>query len=111
VTSFVLATANPDKAREIVEILGRSVELLPRPEVVGDVEESGVTLEDNARLKAQAVVVATGRPAIADDTGLEVEALGGCPGVHSARFAGERASYADNVDKLLADRRGRTHVR
>ena len=56
---------------------------------------------DNARLKARALVVATGLPAVADDTGLEVDALGGAPGVYSARFAGEDATYADNVAKLL----------
>ena len=100
-TRFVLATANPDKAREIADILGTSVTLLPRPSSVPDVEESGETLLDNARLKARALVVATGEPAIADDTGLEVEALGGRPGVYSSRYAGEGASYADNVAKLI----------
>jgi len=62
----------------------------------------GESLEDNARLKARAVLEATGSAAIADDTGLEVVALGGAPGVRSARFAGERATYADNVAKLLS---------
>jgi XTP/dITP diphosphohydrolase len=101
VTRFVVATANPDKAREIDDILGTSVTLLPRPSSVPDVEETGETLLDNARLKARALVVATGEPAIADDTGLEVDALGGRPGVYSSRFAGEGASYADNVAKLI----------
>jgi XTP/dITP diphosphohydrolase len=103
---FVLATANPDKAGEIVEILGSTIELLPRPADVADVEETGETLTENARLKARALVEATGRPAIADDTGLEVDALAGAPGVYSARFAGEAASYADNVAKLLAELNG-----
>jgi XTP/dITP diphosphohydrolase len=101
---LVLATANPDKAREISAVLrdaGIAVELLPRPEDVPDVEEDGDTLEDNARLKALALCRATGLPAVADDTGLEVDALDGAPGVYSARFAGERATYADNVAKLL----------
>jgi XTP/dITP diphosphohydrolase len=98
---FVLATANPDKAREIREILEGSVLLLPRPADVPDVEETGATLEDNARLKAAALSAATGSAAIADDTGLEVDALGGAPGVYSARYAGHGASYADNVAKLL----------
>jgi XTP/dITP diphosphohydrolase len=98
---FVLATANPDKAREIREILGGSIRLLSRPADVPDVEETGATLEDNARLKAAALSEATGSAAIADDTGLEVDALGGAPGVHSARYAGDGASYADNVAKLL----------
>jgi XTP/dITP diphosphohydrolase len=102
VTEYVLATANPDKAREISEILGAGVLLRARPAEVGDVEESGETLTENALLKARALVAATGRPAIADDTGLEVDDLGGEPGVRSARFAGEEASYADNVAKLLA---------
>ena len=100
-TRFVLATANADKAREIRDILGPSAELLPRPATVPDVEETGETLLDNARLKARALVAATGEAAIADDTGLEVEALGGAPGVYSARYAGEGASYADNVAKLV----------
>lgn len=98
---LVLATANPDKAREIAEILGTSVHLLPRPAFLGEVEESGTSLVDNARLKAVAVAGAVGAPAVADDTGLEVDALGGAPGVWSARYAGPEATYADNVAKLL----------
>ena len=101
VTRFVLATANEDKAREIRDILGPSADLLPRPATVPDVEETGETLLDNARLKAWALVAATGEAAIADDTGLEVEALGGAPGVYSSRYAGEGASYAANVAKLV----------
>jgi XTP/dITP diphosphohydrolase len=104
---MVLATANPDKAREIVAIVtdtaGGAIELRPRPTDVPDVEETGDTLEENALLKAQALVEATGSAAIADDTGLEVDALGGAPGVFSARFAGAHASYADNVDKVLSE--------
>jgi XTP/dITP diphosphohydrolase len=101
---LVLATANPDKAAEIQAILSSSgVELLPRPEDLADVEETGETLEENARLKARALVRATGLPAVADDTGLLVDALNGAPGVFSARYAGEGASYADNVVKLLAE--------
>jgi XTP/dITP diphosphohydrolase len=100
--TFVLATANRHKAIEIAEVLGDAVVLVPRPPDVPDVEETGATLEDNARLKAVALVAATGLPAVADDTGLEVDALGGAPGVYSARFAGEGATYADNVAKLLA---------
>ena len=77
---FVLATANPDKAREIAAILAVSlpgVRVVPRPTDVGEVEETGDTLEENARLKAQALADAAGLPAVADDTGLEVDALGG----------------------------------
>jgi XTP/dITP diphosphohydrolase len=102
---FILATANPDKASEIVAIFaseaGDRVELLERPSQVGDVEETGATLEENARLKARALVEATGLPAIADDTGLEVDALGGAPGVRSSRYSGEGATYDQNVSKLL----------
>jgi XTP/dITP diphosphohydrolase len=104
---MVIATANPDKAAEIValvtETVGDRVELVARPTSVGEVEETGDTLEDNARLKAMALVNATGLPAIADDTGLEVDALGGAPGVFSSRYSGEHASYDDNVAKLLAE--------
>ncbi len=100
-TRFVLATANPDKAREIHDILGPAVTLLPRPASVPEVAETGATLLDNARLKARALVAATGDAAIADDTGLEVDSLDGAPGVYSSRYAGEGASYADNVTKLV----------
>ncbi len=104
VRRVVLATANPDKAREIADALGGlGLDLVPRPESVPEVEETGATLAENARLKAEALRDATGLPALADDTGLEVDALGGAPGVHSARYAGEHASYADNVAKLIAE--------
>jgi XTP/dITP diphosphohydrolase len=109
---LVLASANPDKAREIADILDGH-ELVPRPADLPDVDETGDTLEENARLKAVALVEATGEAAVADDTGLEVSALDGAPGVYSARYAGEGATYADNVAKLLAalegmaDRRAR----
>jgi XTP/dITP diphosphohydrolase len=98
---FVLASANPDKAREIAAVLDGAVDLEPRDPAIPEVAETGATLEENARLKAEAICAATGRPAIADDTGLEVDALGGAPGVYSARFAGEGATYADNVEALL----------
>jgi XTP/dITP diphosphohydrolase len=103
VQRFVLATANPDKAGEIREILAEvpGIELLARPADVPDVEETGATLLDNARLKARALVASTGLPAVADDTGLEVAALEGAPGVHTARFAGPGATDADNVARLL----------
>lgn len=102
---LVLASANPDKVTEIAAVLSGAldVDLLPRPPGVPDVVEDGATLLDNARLKARALVVATRLPAVADDTGLEVDALGGDPGVYSARYAGEGATYADNVAKLLAE--------
>ena len=104
---LVIASANPDKAAELrellVEQLGAAVTLWPRPDYVGEIEETGETLEENARLKAQTISQATGLAAISDDTGLEVHALGGAPGVYSARYAGEDASYADNVTKLLSE--------
>jgi len=102
VTRVVLASANPDKAAEIAAILGAAVDLVPRPPEVPDVVEDGDSLLANARLKALAIVEATGEASLADDTGLEVDALDGAPGVHSARFASEDATYQDNVDHLLA---------
>jgi XTP/dITP diphosphohydrolase len=113
VVTLVCASANPDKVVEFEAILGDEVRLEPRPADVPEVVEDADTLEGNARLKAMAVAAATGRPALADDTGLEVVALDGAPGVHAARFAGEDATYADNRAKLLAaldgavDRRAR----
>ena len=98
---FVSATGNADKVREIVAILGDGIELLPRPEGLAEPEENAATLEGNARIKAICVAEASGLPAIADDTGLEVDALDGEPGVRSARFAGENATYAQNVALLL----------
>ena len=98
-----LASANPDKVSEITEVLGGLVDLDSRPEGLPDILEDGDTLEANARLKALAVCEATGRAAVADDTGLEVDALDGAPGVHSARFAGDDASYTDNLDRLLTE--------
>jgi XTP/dITP diphosphohydrolase len=109
VTTFVLATANRDKAREIAAVLrGTSVaiDLVERPATVPEIEETGATLEENARLKAAALCDATDLPALADDTGLEVDALDGAPGVRSARYAGPTATYEDNVTRLLADLEG-----
>lgn len=105
---LVLASANPDKVAEIAAILGDGVDLQPRPPGLADVVEDADTLEGNARLKAVAVCEAAGEGAVADDTGLEVDALGGAPGVFTARFAGEDATYADNVVKMLADLSGVT---
>jgi XTP/dITP diphosphohydrolase len=101
---FVLATANQDKVVEMRQAMqGLSVELLTRAEFPGipPVLEDGATLEENALKKARAVCAATGIRSIADDTGLEVAALHGAPGVHSSRYAGPGATYADNVAKLL----------
>jgi XTP/dITP diphosphohydrolase len=101
----VLSTTNTDKAAEIQMIFAGygGLELLERPAEIGEIEETGETLLDNARLKALALSESTGQPAIADDTGLEVEALDGAPGVYSARYAGEGVTYADNVAKLLVE--------
>jgi XTP/dITP diphosphohydrolase len=128
---FLLATQNPDKAREITEIfvlradvplvahsidvafvldvpehIGRAVHALPSITSAPDVEETGATLEENARIKARALADAFGMLAVADDTGLEVDMLGGAPGVYSARYAGENATYTDNVEKLLRELAG-----
>jgi len=106
---LVLASANPDKAAEISAILSAAVpgvDLAPRPADLADVAETGTTLLENARLKAAAIAAATGEAAVADDTGLVVDALDGAPGVWSSRFAGEDATYADNVAKLLRELAG-----
>lgn len=108
---LVCASANPDKVAEIEAILRDVVELIPRPADVADVVENADTLEGNARLKAVAICDATRLAAVADDTGLEVEALGGAPGVHSARWAGEACTYADNRAKLLRELDGATNRR
>jgi XTP/dITP diphosphohydrolase len=104
---LVCSSANPAKVAEIAAIVGDVVDLLPRPAGVAEVVEDADTLEGNARLKAQALVDATGRPAVADDTGLFVDALGGRPGVRSARYAGEPADDARNRAKLVAEMQGR----
>lgn len=102
--TFVVASANPDKVAEIAAILAPlGISLLPRPTEVADVVEDAATLEGNARLKAVAIGAATGLPAVADDTGFEVDALHGEPGVRAARYAGEDATYADNVARVLAE--------
>lgn len=97
------ASANPHKVAEIEDLMRGVVDLQPRPHDLPDVDENADTLVDNARLKARAVCNATGLPALADDTGLEVAALGGAPGVHTARFAGEPPNDANNRAKLLRD--------
>jgi XTP/dITP diphosphohydrolase len=101
----VVASKNPDKIREVAAVLA-SLDL-PIEVVTGrdwpGVEETEDSLEGNALLKARAVARATGIASLADDTGLEVDALDGAPGVYSARFAGPEATYADNVARLLHD--------
>ena len=100
---LVCASANPDKVMEIAAILDGVVDLLPRPPDVPEVAEDADTLIGNARLKAAAICAATGLPAVSDDTGLFVDAIGGAPGIYAARFAGEDATYADNRAKLLRE--------
>jgi XTP/dITP diphosphohydrolase len=100
---LAVASKNPDKIREIEEVLEPTglVDEIVQGLDWADVAETGDTLEENALLKARAVCEATGLPVMADDTGLEVDALGGAPGVKTARFAGPQASYADNVARML----------
>jgi XTP/dITP diphosphohydrolase len=102
-----LASTNPGKVAEIRTILGPSLELVPRPHDVPDVAEDAATFVGNARLKAAAVGAVTGQAALADDSGLEVDALDGAPGVRSARYAGEGATDEANVAKVLRALTGR----
>ena len=99
----VLATGNEGKRRELEALLGADWELVSQATLgVEPVEETGATFLDNALLKARHASAATGLPAIADDSGLEVDALNGAPGVHSARYAGAEADDAANNARLLA---------
>jgi XTP/dITP diphosphohydrolase len=100
--TFVAATANPHKLIEMRAALEGVAVLPERPAGLAEVAEDGDTLEANARLKAHAVAAFAGVAALADDTGLEVDALDGAPGVHSARYAGAGADDEANVAKLLA---------
>ena len=97
---LVMASGNAHKAAEIREILSAHM-IEQRPSWVGEVDENAETLAGNARLKARAICEATGTAAVADNTGLEVDALGGLPGVRSARFAGDSATDEENLRKLL----------
>ena len=100
---IVLATHNKGKMSEINNLLSSSYEVLTLDHFpnIKEIPETGKTLKENAFIKARTVFEMTGLPSLADDTGLEVEALGGEPGVFSARYAGEQASYQDNCEKLL----------
>lgn len=101
---FVLASQNKHKALEIKKILGEGYEILTQSEAgfEGEVVEDGLTFRENAIKKAETVMMATGKPTIADDSGLCVDALGGAPGVYTARFAGESATDDENIKKLLS---------
>tara|TARA_B100001123_G_C14932653_1_gene876386 strand:- start:20 stop:640 length:621 start_codon:yes stop_codon:yes gene_type:complete len=105
---IVLATHNRDKCNEMASILNEySIDLLTLDEYpeIGEIVEDGDTLHENALIKARTVFAHTQIPSWADDTGLEVDALNGKPGVYSARYAGEHCSYADNVNHLLQNMR------
>jgi len=97
---LIVATRNDHKLRELGEILA-GVELVPLPEDVELPPETGETFTENALIKARAAHEATGAPAIADDSGIAARALGGRPGVHSARFAGENATDEENLQLLI----------
>ena len=105
---LVFATGNAGKLREAAEILGAGYRVLS-PADVGhpgfDVEETGTTFRENSLLKAQALWQACGLPCFADDSGLEVDALGGAPGIYSARYASDH-NFASNIDRLLAELEG-----
>ncbi len=108
---LVVATANPKKIEEMERLVPSWVHLVPRPHGVGDVEESAPTLEGNAYIKAVEIANFVNDWAIADDTGLFVEALGGAPGVLSARYAGPHSMDAQNRALLLENLRGHTNRR
>jgi non-canonical purine NTP pyrophosphatase (RdgB/HAM1 family) len=102
---IVLASGNPGKVREIHQLLADlDLDVVPQSEYrVPDAEETGLTFVENAILKARNAALHTGLPAIADDSGIEVDALNGAPGIYSARYAGTGASDQANLEKLLAD--------
>ncbi len=104
-TKLVLASSNQGKLREINQLIGGiGLEAVPQSEFdVPDANETGLSFVENAILKARHAAKLTGLPAIADDSGLEVDALNGAPGIYSARFAGKDASDTDNLQKLLVD--------
>ena len=105
---LIIATHNSDKEKELRSVLDDcpveviSLEQFPD---IGDIEETGSTLYENAKLKADTVNRITNLPCLGDDTGLEVDALGGAPGIYSARYAGDDVSYEDNMTKLLEELR------
>ncbi|MBZ2192548.1 RdgB/HAM1 family non-canonical purine NTP pyrophosphatase [Pseudoalteromonas arctica] len=103
--TLVLATGNPGKVNELANMLSPlNINVVPQSDFnVGEVAETGTTFVENAIIKARHAAKITGMPAIADDSGLEVDGLNGAPGVYSARFAGPGASDQDNIDKLLVD--------
>jgi XTP/dITP diphosphohydrolase len=107
---LVFATNNKHKVREISDLLDGNFRIIGLPDlnITEDIPEDAETLEENALFKARYVNGKTGMNVFADDTGLEVTALGGAPGVWSARYAGESKSFDDNIDKLLLEMQGMT---
>ncbi|MEW7866045.1 XTP/dITP diphosphatase [Aeromonas diversa] len=105
---LVLATGNQKKVKELAAMLADlDIQVVPQSEfAVSEVAETGTTFVENAIIKARHAAKATGLPAVADDSGLEVDLLQGRPGVYSARFAGDNATDRDNIDKLLAELSG-----
>lgn len=102
--TFILASKNQHKAEEIKAILGEGFNVITQTDAgAGDIEviEDGKTFEENAIKKAETILKATGKPVIADDSGLCVDFLDGAPGIYTARFAGENATDDENIDKLL----------
>lgn len=101
---LVLASANPGKIKELQELLsGQGITIVPQGDLsIPDIEETGLTFVENAILKARNAAVLSGLPAIADDSGLEVDYLLGAPGIYSARYAGRDANDTTNREKLLA---------
>jgi XTP/dITP diphosphohydrolase len=99
---IVLASRNAGKLVELRRILGTGFELVPLPDDAPEVEETGATFEENALLKATSAALATGLPAVADDSGLTVDALNGMPGVLSARWSGRHGNDDANLDLVLA---------
>lgn len=109
IEEILLATRNQDKVRELTALLGDlgiRIRTLAEFPTAPEIEEDGTTCEANALKKAGGIAAATGFPSVADDTGLEVDALGGRPGVYAARYAGEHATYEDNCRKLLQELKG-----
>jgi len=105
---LLFATNNPHKLRELREIMTPGFRIMSLAETGLDIEipETGETIEENAVQKARFIYERTGRDCFADDTGLEIDALGGRPGVVSARYAGEGCSFNDNIDKILQELEG-----
>ena len=102
--TYILASKNQHKAEEISQILGEGYTIITQTQAgVGDIDvvEDGATFEENAAKKAETIMQATGKPCIADDSGLCVDYLGGAPGIYTARYAGENATDGENIEKLL----------